>query len=117
MTEAEQRYRRLDPLFIPHDEIPTGDETGRLHRWGYVRYEQMFNARQLVGLEWSCEFITKVVNDRVRSALATNLSDLLRYQKMLCRYDTMALKSLDIFSVHGFQWGWSNANRICWAYP
>ncbi|MBI3952182.1 MAG: hypothetical protein HY314_17170 [Acidobacteria bacterium] len=37
--------------------------------------------------------------------MATNLSDLLRYQNMLCRYDTMALKSLDIFSVHGFPVG------------
>jgi putative DNA methylase len=42
---------------------------------------------------------------RIRDALATNLSDLLRYQNMLCRYDKMALKSLDIFSVHGFPVG------------
>jgi hypothetical protein len=41
-------------------------------------------------------------DERLRNALATNLSDLLRYQNMLCRYDTWALKSLDIFSVHGF---------------
>ena len=41
----------------------------------------------------------------MRNALATNLSDLLRYQNMLCRYDTMALKSLDVFSVHGFPVG------------
>ena len=46
-----------------------------------------------------------VEDERVRHALATNLSDLLRYQNMLCRYDTMALKSLDIFSVHGFPVG------------
>jgi putative DNA methylase len=43
-----------------------------------------------------------VQDERVQHALATNLSDLPRYQNMLCRYDTMALKSLDIFSVHGF---------------
>jgi len=42
----------------------------------------------------------------VRRALATNLSDLLRYQNMLCRYDTTALKSLDIFSIHGFPVGY-----------
>ena len=42
---------------------------------------------------------------RVRHALATNLSDLLRYQNLLCRYDTRALKSLDVFSVHGFPVG------------
>ena len=44
-------------------------------------------------------------DQRIRHALATNLSDLLRYQNMLCRYDTMALKSLDIFSIHGFPVG------------
>ena len=65
----------------------------------------MFNARQLLGLELSARIIAKTANERVRNALATNLSDLLRYQNMLCRYDTMALKSLDIFSVHGFPVG------------
>jgi putative DNA methylase len=65
----------------------------------------MFNARQLLGLELSCQRIAAARNTRVRNSLATNLSDLLRYQNMLCRYDTMALKSLDIFSVHGFPVG------------
>ena len=37
--------------------------------------------------------------------LATNLSDLVRYQNMACRYDARALKSLDVFSVHGFPVG------------
>ena len=49
--------------------------------------------------------IAKIQDERVRNALATNLSDLLRYQNMLCRYDSRALKSLDIFSVHGFPVG------------
>jgi hypothetical protein len=65
----------------------------------------LFNARQLLGLELSCRWISNHPNERVREALATNLSDLLRYQNMLCRYDIMALKSLDIFSVHGFPVG------------
>ena len=91
--------------FVPDDEIPSGDETNRLHRWGYRFYREMFNARQLLGLELSARIISKTSDERVRNALATNLSDLLRYQNMLCRYDTMALKSLDIFSVHGFPVG------------
>lgn len=49
--------------------------------------------------------IHRVSEQRIRNALATNLSDLLRYQDMVCRYDKMALKSLDIFSVHGFPVG------------
>lgn len=105
VAEAERNWERMRPKYAPDDQIPSGDETNRLHRWGYRRYLEMFNRRQLVGLELSARIIAKTVNERVRNALATNLSDLLRYQNMLCRYDTRALKSLDIFSVHGFPVG------------
>ena len=58
----------------------------------------MFNPRQLLGLVLSCRLIAEIEDQRIRHALATNLSDLLRYQNMLCRYDTMALKSLPAFN-------------------
>ncbi len=102
VQRCEERLRRMRCRFVPDERIPKGDETNRLHRWGYHNYRDMFNARQLIGLELSARFISKVKDDRVRNALATNLSDLLRYQNLCCRYDTMALKSLDVFSVHGF---------------
>lgn len=100
--EAVSRWRKIRPKFVPDDEIPIGDETDRLHRWGYRKYQEMFNPRQLLGLELSCQAVAREGDERVRNAMSTNLSDLLRYQNMLCRYDTMALKSLDVFSVHGF---------------
>lgn len=105
VAESEARWAKLRSRFVPDDEIPSGDETNRLHRWGYRRYREMFNTRQLLGLELSARIISRTTDERVRNALATNLSDLLRYQNMLCRYDTMALKSLDIFSIHGFPVG------------
>jgi putative DNA methylase len=105
INEIERRWSKMRPKFVPDDEIPSGDETDRLHRWGYTRYREMFNDRQLLGLELSARMIAKIPNERARNALATNLSDLLRYQNMLCRYDSRALKSLDIFSVHGFPVG------------
>ena len=103
--EAQIRLQRSRLKFVPNESILEGDETARLHRWGYHRYRDLFNVRQLLGLELSCRFIAQIKNERIREALATNLSDLLRYQNMLCRYDTMALKSLDVFSVHGFPVG------------
>ncbi len=105
MDDAAERWNQIASRFVPDEHIPLGDETTRLHRWGYNRYRDMFNPRQLLGLELSCQLIAETKDQRVRYALATNLSDLLRYQNMLCRYDTMALKSLDIFSVHGFPVG------------
>ncbi|MGC9194564.1 MAG: hypothetical protein ACP5IL_03815 [Syntrophobacteraceae bacterium] len=103
--KAASSWRALVPDFVPDQKIQSGDETNRLHRWGYRHYREMFNERQLFGLELSCRLISRVKDKRIRHALATNLSDLLRYQNILCRYDTMALKSLDIFSVHGFPVG------------
>ncbi|NTU43779.1 MAG: DNA methylase, partial [Nitrospirales bacterium] len=124
VAEAEARWLKTSPSWVPDDEIPSGDETSRLHRWGYRLYREMFNPRQLLGLELSAEAIASVADEAVRHALATNLSDLLRYQNMLCRYDTVALKSLDIFSVHGFPVGlvqcesnllgiWDKERRLC----
>ena len=103
--EAERVLLNSKPEYIPDNHILTGDETSRLHRWGYTRYREMFNDRQLLGLELTCRAIAQQKDQRLREALSTNLSDLLRYQNMLCRYDTYALKSLDIFSVHGFPVG------------
>ena len=105
LSDAIQRWKTIAPKFAPDQAIPKGDESARLHRWGYNRYMEMFNPRQLLGLELSCRLIADISDRRVRHALATNLSDLLRYQNMLCRYDTRALKSLDIFSIHGFPVG------------
>ena len=94
-SEAILRLEKIKPEFVLDDEIPPGDETNRLHRWGYKRYQEMFNERQLLGLELSCQAIARESDEKVRTALATNLSDLLRYQKMLCWYDNMAPTLID----------------------
>jgi adenine-specific DNA methylase len=106
VKEAEAEWQGLVARYVPADQIPEGDESSRLRRWGYQQFRELFNARQLLGLETSAALIANVKDQRLRRALATNLSDLLRYQNMLCRYDTMALKSLDIFSIHGFPVGY-----------
>ncbi len=92
-------------LPLPEDKIPSGDETDRLHRWGYCKYQEMFNERQLLGLGLLLRRILMVDATEIRHALLTVFSDFLRYQNMLCRYDTYALKCQDIFSVHGFPVG------------
>jgi hypothetical protein len=65
----------------------------------------MFNDRQLLGLATLLERIRAVSDEVPREALLTVFSDSLRYQNMLCRYDTYALKGQDVFSVHGFPVG------------
>lgn len=103
--EASAELAGAADLPIPDDTIPPGDETTRLHRWGYKRYREMFNSRQLLGLGVLLRRILRVEHVTNRHALLTVFSDFLRYQNLLCRYDTYALKCQDIFSVHGFPVG------------
>lgn len=103
--QAHRLFIESSDLPIPDNAIPDGDETERLHRWGYRFYKQMFNDRQLVGLGLLLRRIGSVEDTPSRHALLTIFSDFLRYQNMLCRYDTYALKCQDIFSVHGFPVG------------
>jgi len=102
---ARHRFASAAGLSIPEQAIPEGDETTRLLRWGYRRYREMFNERQLFGLSTLLERIRVVPDEASRDALLTVFSDSLRYQNMLCRYDTYALKGQDVFSVHGFPVG------------
>ncbi len=102
-SELLGKNRRSLP--IPETEILAGDETDRLHRWGYRYFYQLFNDRQLLGLGLLMRKIEAVQDSCSRHALLTVFSDFLRYQNMLCRYDTYALKCQDIFSVHGFPVG------------
>jgi adenine-specific DNA methylase len=96
---------RQSEISIPSAPIPVGDETKRLHRWGYKLFREMFNERQLLGLGLLLRQISAIEETPERHALLTVFSDFLRYQNMLARYDTYALKCQDIFSVHGFPVG------------
>jgi adenine-specific DNA methylase len=116
-TQAAKLLRESIDLPIPDDEIPDGDETARLHRWGYRRYREMFNDRQLRGLGLLLREILAVPGPTEREALLTVFSDFLRYQNMLCRYDTYALKCQDIFSVHGFPVGLVQCENNLLGFP
>ena len=106
VDSAQERWKKARAKFVPDDSIAEGDESSGLRRWGYRHWSELFNARQLLGLEHAARLVAAQPSERLRKALATNFSDLLRYQNMVCRYDTMALKSLDIFSIHGFPVGY-----------
>lgn len=104
-SQASELLVGIDQRYIPAEAVPPGDETDRLLRWGYSSYRELFNDRQLLGLSALASIVAREEDPILLEALATNLSDLVRYQNLLCRYDTKALKSLDVFSIHGFPIG------------
>lgn len=100
--EAQRRYRELGSSpYWPDNEIEAGDETNRLLRWGYRRWRELHNERQLLGLHLIAKRIAAAPQG-LQASLATTFSDFIRYQNMVCRYDPAALKVLDVFSIHGF---------------
>lgn len=102
LEEARTRYLAIgESPFWPPDSIEAGDETNRLLRWGYSTWADLHNERQLLGLHLLASAISRAAPE-LRVALATTFSDLIRYQNLICRYDTAALKVLDVFSIHGF---------------
>ena len=118
VARAEELLVELgEVLPIPDDPIPPGDESTRLHRWGYNEYREMFTARQLVGLGTLLAVIMRLPDPTVREALLTVFSDSLRYQNLLGRYDTMALKCQEIFSVHGFPVGLVQCENVLLGTP
>lgn len=86
----------------PDTLIPVGSETRRLLRWGYQRWSDLHLPRQLVSLAALCDATAGEQDSELRRALITVISDLLRYQNALCRYDRSAHKPTDVFAVHGF---------------
>jgi putative DNA methylase len=99
--QARERFAATESPYWPEDPIPVGDETNRLLRWGYRWFRDLHNERQLLGLALLADRIRRAPVE-LQPALATVYSDFIRYQNMVCRYDTAALKVLDVFSVHGF---------------
>lgn len=101
-VEARARLAALGSSpYWPDDPIPAGDETNRLLRWGYRCFSELHNERQLLGLHLLAERVVAQPPE-LRPALATVFSDFIRYQNLVCRYDTAALKVLDVFSIHGY---------------
>lgn len=100
-ARARDRFAETNSAYWPEAAIPAGDETNRLHRWGYQRFRDLHNERQLLGLAILAQKI-RAAPTSLQPALATVFSDFVRYQNMICRYDTAALKVLDVFSIHGY---------------
>lgn len=89
-------------LRVPDAQVEKGDETKRLHTWGYTNVVDFFSARQRLALGTFASAISQLPEERIRRALLTVLSDMARYNCELCRYDSWALKCRDAFAIHSF---------------
>ena len=83
--EARKRLRD-SPLPIPDDLIPPGYNTDQIRRYGYRRWSQLFNERQLLALTTLADAIRRLSDGPAREALAVLFSGTLEFNNMFASY-------------------------------
>ena len=112
---AASHFARIVPEFIPADRIPPGDETDRLHRWGYRYYRELFNPRQLLALSSPPGKLPRCL----RLAFVMRwlpIFPICSATKICCAGTTLGRSNRSTCSPYMvFPSGWSSVSRTCWA--
>jgi len=102
---ASEEYRLLGAqLRFPQEAIPMkGRSDRRPIIFGYSRYSDLFNSRQLLCLSLIYQAILDVKDDKVREYLLLAFSDSLASNNMLCAYAFGYRKLTPLFGLHSYR--------------
>jgi len=85
-SDAEKMWQtNCDALPYPKSEIPSGQETDRLHDHHYHQWNQMFNARQLLALSTLLHFVCQEEDVKLRDLLLCAFSNTLETNNLFTR--------------------------------
>jgi len=95
--------RKKTERFVPRELIPKKDRTDpRPISYGYRRYRDLFNARQLLCLSILAESISNVKHQKSKELLALAFSDCLAANNMFCFYAFDYHKLTPLFGLHAY---------------
>lgn len=95
--------RKKQDMFVPNELIPAeGRVDDRPICFGYKRYSDLFNERQLLCLSLLAEAISKIANQSAREFLAAAFSDCLASNNMFCYYAFDYHKLTPLFGLHAY---------------
>lgn len=93
----------LADLRVPKGTIPAGRNTNQMLRYGYRSWHQMFNGRQLLGLDLLVRAVADVEDAVARDALALHLSSILEFHSMFATSKGLGTGAIrQVFSHHAF---------------
>lgn len=111
-TEADQaRYdaiasdvaARFDELHVPREAIPAGFNTNQMRKYGYRHWHQMFNPRQLRGLDLLFAAVRRVEDAPSRELLTLLASASLEFNSMFCGAKGLGTGAIrHVFAHHAF---------------
>jgi adenine-specific DNA methylase len=100
---AWTKRRKTDPV-VPRELIPLKDrDDPRPIVYGYKRYADLFNSRQLLSLSLLGEAISQVRDPRAREFVATAFSDCLAANNMFCLFAFDYDKLTPLFGLHAYR--------------
>ncbi|HMF32734.1 MAG TPA: hypothetical protein VKK79_15020, partial [Candidatus Lokiarchaeia archaeon] len=89
--------------YIPDTDIPAGFNTKQAMNHGYLRWRDMFNARQLLALSTLLRGIMELdCTEGTRNFLLLSFSKSLEYSNMLCEYHRVNNYVYNLFKTHAF---------------
>ena len=94
---------RFDELRIPREPIPAGFNTDQMRKYGYRAWYQMFNARQLNGLDLLFGAVREVEDGPSRELLTLLASAALEFNSMFCGAKGLGTGAIrHVFAHHAF---------------
>ena len=94
---------RFDELRIPRETIPAGFNTNQMRKYGYQCWHQMFNARQLRGLDLLFGAVREVEDAPARELLTLLASASLEFNSMFCGAKGLGTGAIrHVFAHHAF---------------
>ena len=94
---------RFDESRIPREVIPAGFNTNQMRKYGYRHWHQMFNARQLRGLDLLFGAVRGVADAPARELLTLLASASLEFNSMFCGAKGLGTGAIrHVFAHHAF---------------
>lgn len=94
---------RFDELRIPREVIPAGFNTNQMRKYGYRHWHQMFNARQLRGLDLLFGAVRGIADAPARELLTLLASASLEFNSMFCGAKGLGTGAIrHVFAHHAF---------------
>ena len=94
---------RFDQLQVPKEAIPAGFNTNQMRKYGYRYWHQMFNPRQLKGLEMLFAAVRDVDDTPSRELLTLLASASLEFNSMFCGAKGLGTGAIrHVFAHHAF---------------
>ncbi len=95
--------KQKEKLSYPREFLPDeGKNISNLKNYGFKRFSDLFNERQLLSLSLLLDSISKVSNQNIKEFLLTSFSSSLEFHTVICPYNYTMKQIVNVFNYQSF---------------